>query len=303
MTDDIYYDPMTFDFDTIDFGQEDEEGNIVYGTKSDEPVDEVIEDIITSPTEPLDITSLFDQADDDAIIDFGGVKLSKSSVKELALSKEKIEAETGFLTEAANNIRHAEKHRLLIEKRAMSEVDRHINALTRELERDDITDAERGARLRELKQWNGKKADLDQDLQQYAQLVEAQRAQIQQARVIATDQAMQARYGNEWSKNAQETYEFAIKEGVPFEAISETLCPALANIFVMARKYKEFEATQKAKVRSDIQATVARSKKVSSHTSIQRETSASRSAALNAKAAKGQATQEDILEAFTSFLK
>lgn len=249
---------------------------------------------------PIDVTNFFDQADDDAELSFGDAKLKKREVLELATKRLEIENEHTYVQELASNLKHAEKHSEAILRRNATEVDRQVSVLQAELNRNDLTDAQRGALMRELKGWAAKKADLDQDAANLAAIQEGKRQELLGLRVKTTDQAMRNKYGTEWDKNAQDVYNFAIGHGIPYEAISEALCPALADVFVMARKYQLIEAQKKAKLNEEIKSTVARSKRVGGHTQARdvSTTDSTRKQQYFQKSQKGQLTDNDMVNSF-----
>lgn len=305
----VSFDPMDVDFDDIDFEtyEDPETGALSYDKptpltehESEDVVEE--DDVWNDPEnyETVDVTNLFDQADDEAEMNFGDVRLKKREVAELASRKEEIEQEHAFVSELASNLRHSEKHLRAIKMKSVSEVDRHVAALSTELERSDLSDAERGARVRELNTWLAKKRDLDSDFTNAEAIIEGQKQEMVGLRVKQTDQAMRAKYGTEWERTASDVYSFAIGHGIPYESISEVLSPAFADILVMARKWSAFEQQKKAKVKDEIKATVARSKRVTAHTNsrVSESNNSSRKSQFFQKAAKGSLSRDDLYSSF-----
>lgn len=294
------FDPLSIDFDDIDFEtyEDPDTGAVSYAKPEIDVVPETA-DQLTFQDEALDVTDLFSAADDDAVFSVGEYKLTKKQVAEIASKQSEIEAEHSFIQELASNLRQSEAHLRAIKAKSLSETDRHLQLIQSQLDDDSLTDAQRGAKLRELRQWQLRANDLNNDFSNAEAIIEGQRQEMLGRRIQDTDRAMLMKYGKDWQNQAADVYSFAIGHGVPHESISEVLCPALADLFVMARKWQAFETAQKAKAASEVKATIARSKKVSSHTTQRSQpVNEGKLSAFNEKANKGLLTREDLINSF-----
>lgn len=259
------FDPMDIDLSDVDMEvyEDPETGATTYDKPVEQSLTNVAEETESDwmpEDEPADLTSAFADVDDDAEIDFGEVKLPKRTVVELAQKRQDIESEHTYVKELASNLKHSEKHLEFIKQRSLSEVDKQIAAINSMLSDPQLSDAERGARVRQLQGLQSRQSQLNAEFEQGQMLIEGQKAELLGQRIKSTDEAMIGKYGQEWVTSANDTYNFAIGLGVPPDALKEVLCPAIADIFVMARKWATFEGKRKEKANAEIKATIARSK-------------------------------------------
>lgn len=293
-----YFDPLEVSLDDINFDYV--EDPITGATSySDEPIEEE-EDWTPEPDEPkpIDVSSVWASLDDSAELDFGDSKLTKGTVLELAQKRSEIELEHGYVSELASNLKQSEKHLEFIKRRSLSEVDKHIAAIDQILRDPSISDAERGQRHRQRQQLEARQSELNAEFTRGEQIIHAQKQELLGARIKETDDAMIRRYGAEWKKSAKDVYNFVINQGVSPDVIAEGLSPAMADIFVMARKYAALESQRKAKVRQEVEATVARSKKAVQTSQRMEPIDDSRKSAFRQKMNTSKLSKDDLAAGF-----
>lgn len=254
---DISLDDIDFDFNV---NEETGEVNYEKPTEDAEQVDE--EDYTGYGDEPtvVDAHSFIADLQDTDELNIGDRKISKGKLVELATKADEVEAEHSYVQALASNLKHSEKHLAFIKSRSLSEVDHQIAAIDNILRDPQLSDSERGARVRQRQGLETRQHELNNEFQRGESLIEAQKAEMLGVRIKQTDEAMVRKYGAEWNKDAQDVYNFAIGIGVAPDALREALSPAMADILVMARKYAIAEHKSKQKRSEAIASTIARSK-------------------------------------------
>lgn len=197
-------------------------------------------------------TKEFEKLPDDVEIAFGEHKLKKADVKALAARQKEIHAEHEFISSMAQTLRDTEAKMEAIQQRSLSEVDRQLDALRTAVQDPNITDAQRGAYYRQLQEWQKKGNALQIDIDHARQVQETKKAELMKVRIHNTDSKMREVHGDAWAQNAGAVYNFAIQMGMTPDDIKASLSPALAQIFIMARKFQAIDAQRKQKLQETL---------------------------------------------------
>lgn len=244
----------------------------------------------------------FHTLEDWAVIDLGDVKLTKADTIELARNKQRINEEKAFY-DAVSKADYEQLYNHIADSaiRFQTETEKTIEAINNALESPLTPAHEKGELYDRLLKEKAKFALINKNVQETVQARQTQEAALTRYRIENTRNAMKAKYGDKWTKEAGDVFNYAIQNGISENMIARNLDPSLAEMFLKARAYDIEMNKRKAKTKAEIDQSWARSK-ATAQASKKTQSVSSREAYLRHKSNTDGLTPEENREMF-NYLK
>ena len=181
----------------------------------------------------VDLSSYFNDTDDEAYINFDGVELTKKELKTLAQSKQRIEEDSTFLREQAE--RFAADNKLINQRSLMQQnvLEQNISILRNRANNPNITDTDYAQTMRNLQQAESALFMLNKETNEILAQREKQQQQINGYRIRVADQAL-SNDSPEWSKYKGEILNYALELGIPASVIENNYDVGLMKMAMKA---------------------------------------------------------------------
>lgn len=319
MTDNMYYDPASFDFTSlVDVVEQDEKQEQPY-TKAkdvgpdggfiadasdlfdtdDEPEEETeldpnqdISDFVDRDAEAADVIKIINDLDDDALLDIGGSPMSKGQIKELKQRAERVDQQSQYLDKATTNFEQANEwiEMQILTKEAA--IDKNIKYLENMRNHPNISDTDFKKFSRDLEEAHAMKNEINEAAQRIVN-VRKEQQKVLTARRFANTTYEMAQEFPQWRDWEVQIMDDALARGFSKEYLLKSWDTNLARTLLesfMFRKNKDLaanKAREAAKAAKSAPTSVAVSRKAM-------DAKAAKTAAIKKKIAKGDIGRNDM---------
>lgn len=259
MSNELYFDPASFDFDSLTDVVGMSEGNTKPEPKVNADIHDDMSDLFprstggeeetendynedtsdlerTEQRNGFNFTDAFRSASDDAVIDFEGLTLSKAELKELYKSKTKVESESAFL---ADQVQRFEQDNKMINQRYLMQatvLENNINLLSQRLNNPNIDNNTYAETAKQLQQQQVAHQQLTNEVNQIMSTRNQQEQLINGYRIRAADQELSNVYP-EWNRYKGDVLNYAQEQGISAVTLEKVYDKPLMGALLKAYLY------------------------------------------------------------------
>lgn len=259
-----------------------------------------VSDLVENEKINNDLITIFNDLDDQSLLDFGGETLTKPQVKELLKSKQQIDQQKEFLDLATQRIDQGNEWIEMQLLTKQTSIDKNIAFLEKCLNNPTITGEDYRKFHNDLKAAKDMKTEIEKDAQTIFNTRKEQEETLTRHRFIITDSQMSETYPD-WLKWKDQLVNDAISRGIPSQTIMKSWDKAFATALLesfMYRKNKEIAGKKAREAANAIKA----AKSTPSAQAIRQTQLSDRKAAelqnLKKKMGKGMMTPEEHTRMF-----
>ncbi|EGW0579061.1 hypothetical protein JGH65_004231 [Salmonella enterica] len=327
MSNDLYFDTNSFDFNSIVDVFEKNEGapdstgvklneitpdggrvddisdlsDLFSATDEDESTDtdpnNDVSDLLTDEVDPDTIT-LFNDLPDDAPLDILGEPMTKAQIKELKQAKEVFENQKELVSTAANSIDQIHRHLQQESIKHSTAIDLNIQNIQRKMN-SNISATEYGELARQLNSAMEARNSLNASVDERMRLLDIERRETTNFRIMQTDQAMQAEIP-QWNQLKGGLLQDLQARGVNLGELEKVWSKDVAMMALNDYRYRKLKETKGNQAIADAKAKAPRSTSTAANAQRQQtlDAKSTEKAALIKKAKTGNLSKADHTKMF-----
>ena len=199
--------------------------------------------------EQAELNEIFNNLADDSELEIQGVRLNKNQIKDLFVSKNKIDAEKQYIDQFVSNFHEGNQY---IQKQLnlkATAIDLNIQRLESSLNKPGISSTEYGETARMLKEAYAAQSDLHNLADEQWKIRHQQEQQATLYRINQTDNAMINEYGEQWNNWKQAVVNDAQSRGIDLTQLEKIWSKELAQTLLESLMFRQNKAkfAEKAK--------------------------------------------------------
>lgn len=193
-------------------------------------------------SEHVSANQYFNALDDEAVLEFGGVELTKAQVKELYEAKHRIDSERGVVGEAFKSF--DEGNKFIVEQltRHQTVLDSNAAILEKRLNNPNLSEYDRGVAYKELQGVRMEQQQLNQRTNEIMNIRHEQEQQAIRHRIFSTDAEMTATHP-QWSKYKGVILNSLPERGINPVELEKVWSPAIATALLESHIYRHNKKT------------------------------------------------------------